>query len=1127
MSEEKFVQIHNHSHFSLLDGLMPVEDLVKCASDLGYKSLALTDHGTCGGLLKFQNACKKAKIKPILGMEAYITADRFKKDKETTTYHLVLLAKNKIGYDNLIKLSSLGYLEGFYSKPRIDFDLLQKHKDGLIVTSACIGGEIPQAFVNGEDSRASEIASKYKEVFGDDFYIEIMTHKYFTDKEQEEREKKVANQLYKLAKALNIKAIATCDTHYARKEDWEAHDVLLSIQTIRVIKDPDRFTFDSDDFYLKSIPEMEQIYKRPELLTNTVEIANKIESCEIIEESKDLLPLVEVPEGFASDEAYLKALIVDGMKAKGFFHKQEYRDRVKMEMEVIKKCGYLRYFLILWDIMNFARKEKVRYGLGRGSGAGSLCLYVLNITGVDPLKYGLLFERFLNPERISPPDVDIDFDYNRRQEVYDYIVRKYGKDYCSQIGTYNGFKGRAAIKGTAKALDIGKDWEKYLEAKSKDPSAKVEMTKNSLFLADTMSKEIPIKINTVEEAYKKVPRFRMLADRYAGLIKNAMKVEGALASTGVHPAGIIVCRYPIVDKVPLKLSKGAVCSQFEGGEVEKLGLLKFDLLALKTLTVIDKTIKMVESRHGALRDKDGNVVNIDTLEPDDTEIFNIMSGRNSKINTCGIFQFEGDKISDLLRNMGVDQFDDMVVVNALYRPGPLQAGVHTLYCDYKHGRKPLVYAHPAMEEILSSTYGLLIYQESIMKLCQRMAGFSLGQADLMRKAIGKKLPEVLAEQKPKFIEGCMKNGVSRDVAEKVFKDIDYFSGYGFNKCLSGSTLVKNKLDDKEYSLEYLCKNKDVRVVLDSYLDGKVVEDDVVEVFETGDKELFEVVLDNGMKLECSMDHKFYCIDGQKHTLKDIVDQGLEILCDSCLENGMQKCKVTSARSLGSKKTYNVTMASDQHNYRIVDKGKGVYSANSHSVCYAFIGYQTCWLKRYYPIEFMCSLLTAELNNNDKDEKLHVYQRQAEAMGFACMPENINRSGLEYRIEPGKHKKDGRDVLFLRKPLNGLKGVGTKAVENIVLNQPYNDLTDFLSKVDTRVVNSRVFKTLLAAGCMDGWGVDKDTLLESYEGVKKELDKKRKQKKKAEELKSGMFINDEDASSDDEEENFDCIKKEEE
>jgi len=1096
MIEGKFVHLHNHSSYSLLDGLSSPTELVACAVSLGFKALALTDHGSCAGLLQFQKACQKNGIKPILGMEAYFTKDHTIKDKSAfKTHHLTLLAKNEVGYKNLIYLSSFAYTQGFYYKPRLDFDILEKHKEGLIVTSACPAGEIPYLLWEGQEQEAINEAGKFKEVFGDDFYIELMMHRYDGDSDQEKKEIKLATSLYELAKKVDVKVIATNDTHYAMKDDWNIHDVLLAIQTHDHIKNPDRFSFRSKDFYLKPYEEMAKRYdKAPEAITNTLEIAEKIES-DIIKTAKDLLPKFNLPVGYEVEADYLVTLVENGMKAKGLMDKPLYHERMKYELSVIIQCKYEKYFLILWDIINFANREGIRVGIGRGSAVSSLCLYALGITKLDPLKYDLIFERFLNLDRISPPDVDIDFDYDRREEVFAYVLRKYGLDHCSKIGTYNSYKARAAIRFTAKALDIGNDWETYQAIKKQNPNNKVVMTKKSLDLADEISKKIPLKAATIKEALHSEAALRICMESHPDLFKVGVQIEGVIASAGIHPAGVIACKDVITDHIPLRVSHGVVCSQYDMTEVEELGLLKFDLLALKTLTVVDKTVKMIKERHP--NNSKAQNLDVDLLEPNDPKVFAILNGKNPFIDTRGVFQFEAYGISKLLKDIRVDSFDDMVVANALYRPGPLGAGVHNMYCDYKHGRKEIEYLHPKMGEALNETYGMMIFQENIMRVAQFVAGLTGGQSDILRYAVGKKKAELMKEQKEVFVQGCIKNDIDKATAVKIFDQIDKFAGYGFNKCLCGDTTVLNKLDNKIYTLKELADGsygikKDNSVVLDSYLDGEIVEDELIEAFETGEKEIYEIKLDNGMLIKSTMDHKFYCVGGRAHTVQDIVEKDLEILYDK--EKVCKVCKIKSIKPIGKQMTYNVTMKGSQHNYKIVNSdGIGIYGRNSHSAAYAFLAYQTAYLKTYHFLEFMCNLLTSEINNNDKDERLGSYIRQLERMGYRLHPPNINRSGKGFTIIPFV---DGERKETLLKPLTMLKGVGEKAVLDIMEKRPFRDLTDFLQKVDGKKVNSGVFRTLVNAGCFRGeWKESSDTLLSRYENTKKEITKERKNRKK--------------------------------
>lgn len=767
-----FVHLHNHSHFSLLDGMSSVEDLVKTASELNYKAMGLTDHGTCAGLYEFQKECQGVGMKPIMGAELYITKDHLYKEKDAKSFHLLLLAKNKTGLRNLFKLSTIAELEGKYRKPRIDHELLRKHHEGLICTSGCPSSEIPKALAQGDDDLAGKLILEYKEIFGDDFYFEIMMHKYFNNKEQEKIERDLAKKLYLLGKKFDVKAIATNDIHYSKKDHHKYHDILLSMQTGDTIKNPDRFTFDSDEFYIKSYDEMLVCYKSaPELLTNTLEIEEKVES-NLIGFSPDLLPNFQCPEGYATENDYLKALVRDGMVQKKLIDITEYRERIKFEMQAIIKCGYTRYFLILWDIINFAKQNGIKIGAGRGSAVGSLCLYVMGVTGLDPIKYGLLFERFINPERISPPDVDIDFDYHRRDEIFDYINRKYGVEHCSKIGTYNSFKAKAVIRYGVKALDLGGDWE-YQKKTGQEG-------KNSIRLADEISKQIDEGPNvSIESSLKDNKQFRETMARYPSLLEAAKRIEGKLSSAGVHAAGIVVCKDPIIDHIPMRENKGVICSQFNKEEVEELGLLKFDCLALKTITVMQDTLKTIKERYG-------QTIDLDALEPNDPKVFALFNGKYHNMDNRGIFQFESPGMMKLMKNMRIDSIEDMIAANAIYRPGPIENGVGDLYCDYKHGKKKIESLHPKMDEILKNTYSQIVYQEDFMKIAQVIAGFTKGQSDLLRKAVGKKKAELLAAQRVPFVEGCKKNDVSEEIASKIFGQIEKFGGYGFNKSHSAA-----------------------------------------------------------------------------------------------------------------------------------------------------------------------------------------------------------------------------------------------------------------------------------------------------------------------------------------------------
>ena len=957
-----FCHLHNHSHFSLLDGLSSPKLLAKTASEMGFSALALTDHGSCAGLLEFQKACEEYKIKPIMGCEFYTTADHRNQTKDSNTYHLILLAKNNIGIKNLMHLATYSERFGKYRKPRIDVEMLSSSSEGLICSTACSAGELPIRLLSGDEQGAIQFVEQYKSIFKDDFYLEIMMHKYHEgSKEQEVRERKVSRLIYDMGKKHDVKVIATNDAHYARRDDAKYHDVLLAMQTHDHIKNPKRFTFDGDEFYLRPYEEMQQLYSSvPEVLKNTMEIYEKVEGGPLLYKSEDLLPDFKVPQGYKDEAAYLKDLVKDGMKSKGFIDKPEYRARIKFEMDNIIKCGYIKYFLVLWDIISFAKRQGERVGAGRGSAVGSLVLYVLDITKLDPIKYDLLFERFINPERISPPDVDVDFDYVRRDEIYQYIYDKYGQDHCSKIGTYNTFGAKAVIRYGSKALDLGKDWEAYTVSKAKNPSVRIDQFKASLDVADRISKEIPLGPNgSIENTLKTSDNFRRYMKMYPDLLDVSRHIEGTVNSAGVHPAGIVICKNPIDEHIPLRESKGQICSQFNGPEVEELGLPKFDFLAIKTLTLIESTVKMIRERHGI-------DIDVDNLEPNDSKVFDFLNGKIRNMDNRGIFQFESGGIASLLRSIRVDTFEDMIVANALYRPGPLGAGVHDLYCEYKHGRKEIKFLHPKMGEVLKNTYGIMVYQEDLMKVSQELAGFTKGQSDTLRKVIGKKKIELIKKEHldEKFIEGCKKNGISENVAKEIFKQIEFFGGYGFNR--------------------------------------------------------------------------------------------------------------------------------------------------SHSCAYSFLAYQTAYLKVYYPIEFMCNLLSSELNSGDKNKKMDQYFSETTRMGICIKHTDLNLSKLNFTIEKGISDITGEPIEYIRSPLNILDGVGEKAANEIVSKQPFSNLKDFLSRVDLSKVDVRVFQKLVEKKCLpDSWEkMVSNKVMDNYHKIREEIDKEKaslkKEKSYLSQFSGGLF-----------------------
>jgi len=749
-----FVHLHAHSEYSLLDGSIKVEALVSCAKNQGMPAVALTDHGNMFGMIHFYRAARKAGIKPIMGMEAYITRgsrhDRSRKKGELSqTDHLILLARSLEGYQNLIRLSSIAYLEGFYYKPRIDFEVLEQYAGGLVGTTACLRGTVAQAALNEGYDEAKLVADRYRGIFGkDNYYIEMQDHGLEPQKQ--------LNVMYRqMSEDMGIPLIASNDVHYIRKEDAEAHEVLLCLQTGTDMDDPRRFRFATKELYFKTAEEMAELFPdAPEALENTVEIADK---CTVeLEEGALHLPQFPLPEGFESNAAYLRHVAYEGAKRRFGEVTDEIRERLDYELGVIEKMDFPGYFLIVRDIVNHARETGIPVGPGRGSAAGSLVTYATGITDVDPLEHGLLFERMLNPERVSMPDIDIDFCFERRDEVIKYVIERYSKDNVCQIITFGTMAARAAVRDVARVLKIP-----YGDA-------------------DRIAKMIPGTPGTsLQESLENVPELKTLVEaspEYQRLMRLCLTLEGISRHASTHAAGMVITPTPLVNHVPLyRSNKGEITTQYDMKAIDAIGLLKIDVLGLRTLTVIDKALRMVEENHGVQ-------IDVADIPLDDEKTFDLLrSGR-----TVGVFQLESEGMRELLRNLQPTVFSDIVAVNALYRPGPLGSNMHLEFVERKHGRKAIEYAHELLEPILRDTYGVILYQEQVMKIASEMGGFSLGEADLLRKAMGKKILEVMAEQRKKFVAGAESKGIARGVAESVFGQMEEFAKYGFNKSHSAA-----------------------------------------------------------------------------------------------------------------------------------------------------------------------------------------------------------------------------------------------------------------------------------------------------------------------------------------------------
>ncbi|MGI9649473.1 MAG: DNA polymerase III subunit alpha [Acidimicrobiia bacterium] len=781
---DNFAHLHLHTEFSMLDGAARVKDVVRRAAELEQPAIAITDHGVLYGAVDFYQEAERAGINPIIGIEAYVTpGSRFDRPPrhQDQRYHMILLAENDVGYRNLMALASKAYLEGFYYKPRMDADLLAAHSEGIIATTGCLGGHVPQLL--GPDSHeegnagqprdfdaAVAAAAMYQDIFGkENFFVELQDHGI-------PAERQILPDLLELSSALGAPLLATNDSHYTHPDEAEAHDVLLCIQTGATIDEPNRFQFSGTGYYLKSAAEMRALFPEtdyPGACDNTLLIASRVKTT--IPMGEILLPRFPVP-GSQTEESYLRQLVEAGARERyGDVLPDEVRERVEYELQVISEMGFPAYFLIVWDLIRYAREQGIRTGPGRGSAAGSIVAYCLRITDLDPLEYGLIFERFLNPGRREMPDIDMDFDERYRSDVIRYCTERYGSDHVAQIITFSTIKGRQAIRDAARVLGF--------------PYGK----------GDKLAKLMPPAILGVEATLEQClmdpgrgadPAIRDFYAAAAGLrdeidvdgdsrrvVETARGLEGLRRQDSIHAAAVVIAPDPLTEIVPLqqKGDESEIVTQYEMHAVEALGLLKMDFLGLRNLSTIERALEIIEANTGER-------VDIDHVPLDDQAVFEMLQRGDS----IGVFQLEGGPMRGLMRNLKPDHFGDIVALNALYRPGPLGAGMHTKYADRKNGRETVEYLHPDLEPVLADSYGIMVYQEQVMQVARTMAGFSMAEADSLRKAMGKKIASVMAKQEEKFVAGCIQNGHPEGLGRELFGYIEHFAGYGFNKSHSAA-----------------------------------------------------------------------------------------------------------------------------------------------------------------------------------------------------------------------------------------------------------------------------------------------------------------------------------------------------
>jgi len=1040
MPDRPFAHLHVHTQFSLLDGAVRLDDLVSRAEQMGMPAVAMTDHGNMFGALELYLKCKGRSVRPVLGCEVYL-ASGSRTEKTRNDTHLVLLARDLEGYRNLSYLVSIGWLEGQHLHPRIDLEVLAGRTKGLIGLSGCMGGAVVQPLLHQGPDEALTVASQLRDLFEpESFYLEVQEHGF-------PEQVQVNRHLADVGAKAGIPLVATNDVHFLAADDAASYQVLSCIAGGRVVPPDQTPTGAWTQMYLKSGDEMAAALRDyPEALDNTLAIA---ERCKVsFDLGKNFLPQYEVPEG-RTLESYLEEKSKEGLDrrlaeiraAGGAPDEGAYRARLSMELDVICRMGFAGYFLIVWDFIRYAREKGIPVGPGRGSGAGSIVAYSLRITNLDPIPYALLFERFLNPERVSMPDFDIDFCMNRRDEVIQYVTEKYGKLQVGQIATFHELKSRSCVRDVGRALGM----------------AYTDVDK----IAKLVPEPVQGKTTSVPEALEKEPRLKELYDKDAKireLLDHAIKLEGLNRHAGMHAAGVVIADKPLWEYVPVfRGQNGELVSQYDKDLVEKVGLVKFDFLGLKTLTVIDIAVALIAKR------PDTAAFDLERIALDDKATYKLLQSGE----TTGVFQLESSGMQDLFRKLRPDRFEDIVAAVALYRPGPLGTGMVDDYVQRKHGRIAVSYPHPLLETILEPTYGVIVYQEQVMQIASAMAGFSLGQADLLRRAMGKKKPEEMAKQKSVFVDGAKARGVDEAAAVKVFELLEFFAGYGFNKCVVGDTTIVDARTGERTTVGDLYRSRRPFTIHAMGEDGRLHARSVVDVVSNGRRRVCELRTAGGCRIRATSNHPFRTRDGW--ALLGDLRVGDRVAAARFLAEGREVSwdRVAALEPRGEEETFDLTVEED-HNF-VAD---GLVVHNSHSAAYALVSYQTAFLKTHFPVEYMCALLTAD---KDKTEKVVRSIAEGRAMGITILPPDVNSSDVDFTVvytaateaaQPGRGAEKQAAIRF---GLGAVKGVGGAALEALFearKDGPFRDLFDFTSRVDPRKMNKAVVEALVWSGAFD-------------------------------------------------------------